>query len=226
MADRVVLIGASGGIGQYLIESLSDFKIYGTWHKHKPAGDLMQLDVTNPTEVEEYADWVCGPVGGKRVVVINASGITINGMGHNMPINDWQRVVSTNLTGAYVVARAFLPYMRESYYGRIINLASIVGQRGVAGTSAYAASKAGLEGMTRALAVENATKGVTVNSLALGYFRVGIIDSIPDHIRDKLVSTIPMKRLGNPNNIDAAIRFLIDADYVTGATIDINGGLT
>jgi NAD(P)-dependent dehydrogenase (short-subunit alcohol dehydrogenase family) len=115
--------------------------------------------------------------------------------------------------------------MREKGWGRIINLTSVVGQRGIAGTCAYAASKAGIEALTRTIAVENATKGITANCLALGYFETGMINTIPEPLQDKIRGSIPMGRFGTVLELEHAVRFLIDADYVTGATINVNGGL-
>jgi NAD(P)-dependent dehydrogenase (short-subunit alcohol dehydrogenase family) len=120
---------------------------------------------------------------------------------------------------------ALLPYMRQQQWGRIINISSIVGQMGVPGTGAYSASKAGVLGLTRTLAVENATKNITVNALLLGYFSVGMIETIEQETQEQVRSKIPMKRFGHPRNVELAIRFLIAADYVTGSVVKIDGGL-
>ena len=113
--------------------------------------------------------------------------------------------------------------MRECGWGRIIFLSSVVGEKPQLGTSSYAASKSGLYGLTKALAIENASKGITVNCLNLGYFDIGMINEIPDQqaIKDK----IPFKEFGDPSNIRAAVQFLVQSDYTTGSIIDINGGL-
>lgn len=123
------------------------------------------------------------------------------------------------------MCRAMLPFMRQQEWGRIINISSIVGQVGVPGTVAYSASKSGLFGLTRTLAVENASRNITVNTLALGYFSVGMINVIRPEIQEQIKAKIPMKRFGDPHNVELAIRFLIECDYITGATININGGL-
>ncbi len=156
---------------------------------------------------------------------LDAAGISLDGMAHKLPEASWDTVLDTNLKGSFNMARAVLPLMRDESWGRIINLSSIVGQIGVPGTAAYSASKAGLFGLTRALAAENASKNVTINTLALGYFDAGMIKTIPPEQLAKIVSTIPMKRLGDPRDLVRAVRFLIEADYVTGTTININGGL-
>jgi NAD(P)-dependent dehydrogenase (short-subunit alcohol dehydrogenase family) len=115
--------------------------------------------------------------------------------------------------------------MRECNYGRIINLSSVVPQKGIPGTSAYAASKAGLWGLTKSIAAENAKKGITINSLNAGYFNIGMTSEIPEEILSGIISMIPMQKLGDPENIYNAVNFLINADYVNGTSVDINGGL-
>jgi NAD(P)-dependent dehydrogenase (short-subunit alcohol dehydrogenase family) len=120
---------------------------------------------------------------------------------------------------------ALLPIMREQNWGRVVNFASVVAQSGVPGTTAYAASKAGLWGLSKSLAKENATKGITINSLNLGYFDVGMIKEVPADMQAKIKEQIPSGMFGHPDNIYNAIRFLIDSDYVNGTTIDLNAGL-
>jgi NAD(P)-dependent dehydrogenase (short-subunit alcohol dehydrogenase family) len=118
-----------------------------------------------------------------------------------------------------------LPIMRESSYGRIINLSSIVAQTFVPGASAYAASKAGLWGLARSIAMENAKKGITINNLNLGYYNLGMISEVPKEYQDILKKKIPSGNFGGPENILNAIKFLIENDYINGTSIDINGGL-
>jgi 3-oxoacyl-[acyl-carrier protein] reductase len=158
-------------------------------------------------------------------VLVNLAGISLDGMGHKMDESTWDRVVDTNLKGTFLMSRAILPFMRGQEWGRIINISSVVGQKGVPGTVAYASSKGGLYSLSRTLAAENATKNITVNALALGYFEVGMIGVLKPEVQEQVRQTIPMKRLGHPRNVELAIRFLIDADYITGTTININGGL-
>ena len=115
--------------------------------------------------------------------------------------------------------------MREQLYGRIINLASVTAQKGVIGTSAYSSSKSAIWGFTKVVANENATKGITCNCLNLGYFNIGMISMVPENILNEIIQTIPQKKLGDAVNIFNAINFLIESDYVTGTSININGGL-
>ncbi len=120
----------------------------------------------------------------------------------------------------------FLNKMREQNFGRIINISSIVAQKGVPGTSAYAASKSALWGMTKAIAVENASKGITINNLNLGYFNIGMIEQVSQDVQDTIKKQIPINNeFGNSLNIYNAINFLFNSPYITGTSIDINGGL-
>jgi NAD(P)-dependent dehydrogenase (short-subunit alcohol dehydrogenase family) len=223
----IVIVGSSGGLGKYLFSQLSrDFEVWGTYRKSNPEmfpGDKwLYCDVTDIGRICDVAESFSGS---RNLVVVNLAGVSIDGMGHKTSDMDWDKVIETNLYGTFNCCRAFLPVMRKNGWGRIINISSVVAQVGVPGTVAYSASKSALFGLTRTLAAENATRGITVNCLALGYFDRGMIDVLSPEMREKVVQTIPMKKLGDPSNIEAAIRFLIAADYVTGQVININGGL-
>ncbi len=225
----IIMTGASGGLGNYLIQYLSkDNEIIGTYNKHKPAFSdqtvkVYQLDVRNTSSVDNFISQIADELN--QIILINLAGISIDGMGHKMKDSTWDQVLETNLKGVFLVSRALLPFMREQEWGRIINVSSIVGQIGIPGTSAYSASKSGLVGLTRTLAVENASKNITVNALALGYFNVGMINVVRPEIQEQIKKMIPMKRFGHPKNVGLAIRFLIESDYITGTVININGGL-
>ena len=225
----IVLTGASGGLGNYLIENLSgEHEIIGTYNTREPsqtgrAVGFYQVNATDSGSVERFVTSVLNKL--QKITLINLAGISIDGMGHKMVDDTWDQVMDTNLKGTFLMCRALLPIMRQQNWGRIINVSSVVGQMGVPGTVAYSASKSGLFGLTRTLAVENAKKNITVNTLALGYFNIGMINVIPPEVQEKIKATIPMKRLGDTCNIKTAIQFLIESDYITGAVININGGL-
>lgn len=226
---RIVVTGASGGIGSYLIEHLrNDYQIIGCYNTHKPDSttkvvDYYKLDLTDVASVDEFIAANTDQL--HSVVLINLAGVSIDGMGHKITDTTWDKVMDINLRGTFLMCRALLPFMREQQWGRIINISTTVGQMGVPGTAAYSASKSGLFGLTRTLAVENALKGITVNTLALGYFEIGMIESIKPEIQEQIRARIPMKHFGHPRNIELAVRFLIESDYITGSVININGGL-
>jgi NAD(P)-dependent dehydrogenase (short-subunit alcohol dehydrogenase family) len=224
----IVITGASGGLGKYLVEGFSkDHDVIGTYHTHKPVTlprtEFFQLDVTNAKSIEQFVNAVGSKLN--HLVLINLAGISIDGVGHKMDESTWDRVVDTNLKGTFLMCRALLPFMRQQEWGRIINVSSIVGEIGIPGTGAYSASKSGIFGLTRTLASENADKNVTVNSLALGYFEAGMISVIKPELQEQIRSKIPMKRFGHPRNLELAVRFLMESDYITGSVININGGL-
>jgi 3-oxoacyl-[acyl-carrier protein] reductase len=134
-------------------------------------------------------------------------------------------VIQVGLSGAFLAARAFLPRMRDSGWGRIVFAGSVVGRIGVPGTSAYAAVKEGLKGLTRAVARENASKGITVNCIELGYMDAGLTFTIPEELRGEILKSIPGGGFGDPRNLAEAILFLEKVDYVTGSVLSISGGL-
>ena len=225
-----IIVGASGGLGSALVQELSkDNDVVATYRTHKPEildtehVHYAKLDVTNSADIARFIDENKSRF--TKVNLINLAGVSLDGMAHKLTEEAWDTVLDTNLKGTFNVSRALLPLMREQQYGRIVNVSSVVGQIGVPGTAAYAASKAGLFGLARVLAAEGAAKNITVNTLALGYFEVGIIKTIPPAMIEKIVQTIPMKRLGDAANFVRAVKFIVDADYMTGSTININGGL-
>ena len=228
--NSMMIVGAAGGIGDYLCHRFwQEYRLLQVVHKncpeihdeYRPQPIVIQTDIAQAWVL--YEDELRAL--GDRIVLINAAGISIDGMGHKLPPSDFSAVLNTNLLGVFNVCRRILPLMRQSNWGRIINLSSVVGQIGVSGTAAYAASKAGLEGLTRTLAIENARKGITVNTLRLGYMDIGMINTLSYENRQAAISRVPMLRLGHPENIVHAIKFLVAADYVTGTTIDIDGGV-
>ena len=224
----LIITGASGGIGAFLVENLcQEHEIIGTYYSNKPSSsnhvEYFQVDACDMSSIERFVLHCADRL--QNVILINLAGVSINGMGHKMTEDVWDQVVGVNLKGAFLMSRAVLPFMREQSWGRIINVSSVVGQLGVPGTSAYSASKAGLLGLTRTMAAENATKNITVNALTLGYFDVGMINSINTEFQDQIRAGIPMMHFGDPKNIALGVRFLIDCDYITGTSLNINGGL-
>lgn len=206
-----IIIGASGGIGSKLMAHYTEKEpVIGTFLKNGVESEYMwELDITNYIDVEDFVDSIDMYDG--KVCLINCAGINYDSMAHKANMYDWEKVIDVNLIGAFNVVSSFIPYMREKGYGRIINMGSIVAQSGIAGTSAYAASKAGLWGMTRAIAVENKDKNITINTLNLGYINAGM--------------GLAFDGEGDVQNIINAIDFLVDSPFVTGGSIDINGGL-
>jgi acetoacetyl-CoA reductase/3-oxoacyl-[acyl-carrier protein] reductase len=186
-------------------------------------GEQLRLDISKEEEVngffQDYKDKL------NNLILINAAGISYNSLAHKADISLWKEVIDTNLVGLFNLVRLVLPIMRNDNYGRIINLSSVVAQQGVAGTTAYAASKAALWGLCRSLAVENGNKGITANNINLGYFDIGMIEQVPEKIKDDIIKKIPVKRLGTPEEIFFTVEYIIDTAYLNGTSIDLNGGL-
>ncbi len=160
-------------------------------------------------------------------IVVNNAGITRDTLMVRMSEQDWDSVIDVNLKGAFLITQAAAKIMMKQRSGRIVNISSVVGRMGNAGQTNYAASKAGLIGLTKASAKELATRGVTVNAIAPGFIQTAMTDQMPETAREKLSGAIPMKRLGTPEDVAAAVAFLAseDASYVTGQVIGIDGGL-
>ena len=163
-----------------------------------------------------------GPVD----VLVNNAGITRDGLFHKMTPEQWGEVIRVNMDSVYNMTRHVIEGMRERGWGRIINISSVNGQKGQAGQTNYSAAKAGVLGFTRALALENARKGVTVNAIAPGYIDTDMVHAVPEKVLEGIVAAIPVGRLGQGEEIADVVSFLAGerAGYVTGATLTINGG--
>lgn len=226
----IIIVGASGGIGQYLVQAFSDKnRVIGTYFSASPAdlakgAEYFKVDVTNSQEVSSFIDGI-GP-SLSLPVLIYTPGISPNNITAKIVNKDWADTIAVNLSGAMYSSRAILPWMRNLGYGRFIFLTSVLSRIAVAGTLSYSVTKAGLCSMARVIAIENASKGITANAIALGYFDIGIINAVPkEFLEHHVIPEIPLKRLGNPANIVTTVNYIIDSDYLTGSVIDLNGGL-
>lgn len=162
----------------------------------------------------------------KVSILVNNAGITKDKMLHKMTPDDWNIVVNTNLTSCFNMCRSVITGMREQNYGRIVSISSVNAQAGQAGQVNYSAAKAGIIGLTKALARESASKNITVNAIAPGYVLTDMLSKIQPEILEKIIALIPIKRLGTPQEIARAVAFLVDEDagFITGETLSINGG--
>ncbi len=223
----IIITGITGGIGNFLFNKFSQAgeQIIGTYHLNKPEGkqyaNTIQLDITDFSAIEKFIV----SIKSKEITLINCAGVSANAFAHKSAIEEWNNVINVNLNGTFYLIRAVLPLMREQNFGRIINLSSIVSQTGVIGTSAYAASKAGINGIIKSIALENAQKGITINNINLGYFKVGMIDTVPKEIQEKIKSKIANNEFGDPENIFNTIQYIRNTPYLNGSCVDLNGGL-
>jgi 3-oxoacyl-[acyl-carrier protein] reductase len=191
-------------------------------------GECMTLDF-NVTSPESVKAGVASAIEKfHRIdVLVNNAGITRDALAMRMKPADWNLVLQVNLTGAFLVSQAVIPHMIRERWGRIINIASVVGEMGNAGQANYVASKAGLIGLTKCLALELASRSVTVNAIAPGFIETDMTAVLTDEQKQKMLERVALKRLGKPEDIAAAVKFLAsdDASYITGHVLKVNGGM-
>ena len=184
------------------------------------------LDVTCPEQIEALVAWVNEQFGVPTVLVNNA-GITRDNLLMRMKDEEWQAIIDTNLTSIYRMSKAVLRGMMKARWGRIVSIGSVVGLMGNAGQTNYAAAKAGMIGFSKSLAREVGPRGITVNVVAPGFIDTDMTRALPEEQRNALASQIPLQRLGEPEDIAAAVAFLVseEAGYITGQTLSVNGGM-
>ena len=226
----IIITGASKGLGKFLFEKFSDQgkEVIGTFNstkveENKP-NSMYQVDITDYKQVSDFFLKIKDRL--HEVILINSAGANYSGFAHKADIEAWKKTVEINLFGTFHMIHHALNIMRAENYGRIVNFSSVVAQMSIPGTSAYAASKSALWGLTKAIAAETGSKGITINTLNLGYFNIGMITEVTQEMQEVLKSKIPVgHQFGDPENIFEAINFIIKAPYLTGASIDLNGGI-
>ncbi len=186
----------------------------------------MDLDVTSTDSVKATFAKVLQDKG-RIDALVNNAGIARDGLAVRMKQSDWDLVLDINLNGAFQCIQQALPSMMRNRWGRIVNISSVVGQAGSAGQANYAASKAGLIGLTKALAQEMASRGITVNAVAPGYIATDMTAVLPEEVKAKILASVPLGRMGKPEDIANAVKFLVseDAAYITGHVLAVNGGM-
>jgi len=244
----VVVTGASRGIGRSICLSLAspDTQIYFNYFSpgnpgaeeaaaaetEKLVADLgssavsMSVDVADAKDVEAFFEKIDNETGRVDILVNNA-GITKDGLLVRMKENDWNMVLNINLKGAFTCTRLAARIMMKQRYGRIVNIASVVGVTGNPGQANYSASKAGLIGLTKTAAKELASRNVTVNAVAPGFIETDMTAALSEKARTAMLDQVPMRRGGQPEDVAAAVKFLAsdDAAYITGQVIHVNGGM-
>lgn len=233
-----LVTGASGGIGADIARGLhaagATVGLSGT--RTAPLEELaaelgsrahvLPCNLSNPEEVETLVKRAVEAMGSLDILVNNA-GITKDGLVMRMSDEDWQSVIDVNLTATFRLCRAAIRGMMKARWGRIVNISSVVGQTGNAGQVNYAASKAGMVGLSKSLAAEVASRGITVNCVAPGFIETAMTDKLNDQQRAGILTSVPAGRMGTPEEIAAAVIYLAspEAGYVTGATLHVNGGM-
>ena len=239
-AAVALVTGASRGIGRAIALELAarGFKVIGTATTEAGAqaiGDALAahpgcaglcLNVNDAAGIDAAVAAIVKQHGGLQVLVNNA-GITRDTLSMRMKDDDWDAVIDTNLKAVFRLSRAAIRPMMKQRYGRIINITSVVGASGNAGQANYAAAKAGVAGMTRSLARELGSRGITVNCVAPGFIATDMTDALPEAQRTALLAQIPLGRLGSVGDIAHAVAFLAspEAGYITGSELHVNGGM-
>jgi len=235
---KALVTGASGGIGEEIARKLhaqgATVGLHGTRREKLEAlaaelGDRVKIftaDISQRAAIKPLAEEAEAELGGVDILVNNA-GITRDGLMMRMSDEDWDSVLNINLNAAFMLTRELVAPMLKRKYGRVINITSVVGAIGNAGQANYCASKAGMEGFTKALAGEVATRNITANCVAPGFIESAMTDKLNDKQREGLLVKIPMKRMGAGAEVAAAVAFLAssEASYITGQTIHVNGGM-
>jgi acetoacetyl-CoA reductase len=184
----------------------------------------IQADVSDPNDAQRLIDQTVEHFGRVDILVNNA-GTNVDATLDKLDVESWDSVVQLDLNGCFYTLHAALPHMMEQENGAIVNMSSFVGEAGNMGQANYAAAKSGLLGYTKTAALELAQSGITVNAVCPGFIETDMTDAIPEEMQEKIVKTIPMGRFGQPEDIAQAVRFCIENEYMTGATLDINGGV-
>jgi len=237
-----LVTGASGGIGSAIARALaqqgarlalsgsngSKLRSFREQLNDEIGGDHVEItcDLSDSTQVEELIPATIDTLG-KLDILVNNAGITRDGLMMRMKDEDWEQVLQVNLTSAFRLMRAATRPMMKAKFGRIVSITSVVGTTGNPGQMNYAAAKAGLTGMTKSLAQELASRNVTVNCVAPGFIRTAMTDILPDAQKEALNQRIPAGRMGEGEDIGAAVAYLAskEAGYVTGQTLHVNGGM-
>ena len=236
MSHTAIVTGGTRGIGAAISVALSEdgHKVAATYAGNDEAAEafktetgisVYRFDVADFDQCSQSVAKIETDLGSINILVNNA-GITRDGTLHRMNFEQWNAVLQTNLSSCYNMCRNVIDGMRERGFGRIVNIGSINGQAGQYGQVNYAAAKSGIHGFTKALALEGAAKGITVNAIAPGYVDTDMVRAVPEKVLEKIIATIPVGRLGYASDIARAVQFLVadDATFITGSTLSINGG--
>jgi 3-oxoacyl-[acyl-carrier protein] reductase len=242
LEGKIALItGASRGIGQSIALKLAQKGafVYGTatteqgalqirdyFKNANLAGEGLVLNVTNPEQIEQVL-FSLNVEGKSPGILVNNAGITADNLLLRMEDEEWFKVIETNLNSVYRMSKACIKSMFKARWGRIISIGSVVGSSGNTGQVNYTAAKAGIVGFTKSLAQEMGSRGITVNVVAPGFINTDMTRNLPEMVKEEMLKRIPLRQLGEPEDVANAVAFLAseDAKYITGSTIHVNGGM-
>ena len=234
----IILTGATGGIGNSILEKLvsgganvvasgtNDEKLNLIKEKFNDV-KVKKFDISNHDNIESFVDECSEALGNKIDVLINNAGITRDNLSIRMKNDEWEKVIDINLKSTFLISKNAIKKMLKNKKGKIINITSVVGHTGNIGQANYAASKAGVIGMSKSLALEYGKKNVTINCVSPGFIKSDMTDKIADEHKELLKSRISLNKFGNPKDVANTVAFLCSdmSDYITGETIHVNGGM-
>ncbi len=236
---NILITGATGGIGRSIVKSFdgdnnnlliigtNENKLNALSQELKSSTKYLACDFNDYRNVKKIITKINEEFDNKIDILINNAGITRDNLTLRMKEEEWNDVINLNLNTTFFLTKEILRFMVKNRFGRIINISSVVGSSGNLGQANYAASKAGLEGMTKSIALEVASRGITANCIAPGFIKTAMTSEILEKYEDKVINNIPVKRIGVPDDISSLTKFLASdkASYITGQTFHVNGGM-
>ena len=237
-SKKIIVTGATGGIGRSIVKSFSEngAHVLATGTKNEKLDklkaefkniEILKFDISDTAKIEEFIENASNKLGGNFNCLVNNAGITQDNLAIRMNLDEWKKVIDTNLTSTFLLSKFGIKKMLKNKSGKIINITSVVGHTGNLGQANYTASKAGIIAMSKSLAIEYAKKNININCISPGFIKTNMTEKIDPKFKEILVSRIPSARLGEPQDIANAVLFLASSqsDYINGETLHVNGGL-
>ena len=234
---KILITGATGGIGGELVKKFISLggSVFGTGtksekldllKKNNPDVKVQKFNLSEHDKIENFINTVISDLGGIDILINNA-GVNVDNLSLRMKDDEWKKVIDVNLTSTFLLSKYSIKNMLKNKFGRVVNITSIVGHTGNIGQSNYSASKSGIIGMSKSLAIEYAKKNITVNCVSPGFIVSDMTEAIAEKVKINLISRIPMAKLGTAEDVTNCVVFLSSdlASYVTGETIHVNGGM-
>tara|TARA_E500000331_G_C17060917_1_gene628154 strand:- start:30 stop:764 length:735 start_codon:yes stop_codon:yes gene_type:complete len=234
---KILVTGATGGIGREIVKKFislegsilatgTNLERLDLLKKDFPNINVVKFDISDHSKIEEFIDNASTQLSGLDILINNA-GTNMDNLSLRMKYEEWKKVIDINLNSTFLLSKFAIKKMLKNKYGRIVNITSVVGHTGNLGQANYAASKSGIIGMTKSLAIEYAKKNITLNCVSPGFIQSRMTDNIIESVKTLLTSRIPMSRLGNGEDVANSVAFLSSdqASYITGETIHVNGGM-
>jgi 3-oxoacyl-[acyl-carrier protein] reductase len=223
----IILTGASGGIGSEIAKELSLYDdLIGIYNKNKPTDssfEAYQLDLNSEIEVNSFFEKIQSR--SKKINLIHAAVINSSNLIAELSFDEFKTIINFNVNCVFNLNKVFLKKMMTDRYGRIIHFSSVAAEKGIVGSCAYSTSKTAILGMSKVISKEFGRFGITSNVINMGYFDTGLIKAIKPEILNKIVSSIPTRKLGNPNQITDLIKVVIENNYINGSVLNIDGGI-